>query len=214
MAQHGVIGWVVQRQQPALAVPLASLGRGARDGLRRHAGKLRLALDRQAPGIGSILHVVLERGLGCRQFLHDRLEAGLRVRGQVDAGQVEITQGLADDALLGRRSILAEPGFDGRVGFLQGRVLAQLRRVLGQQRQRLVVSLSPLTRSQDALQVADRRPGPRELVFHVLDPGDEAVEAPGRLVVEQVGEILPMCCDKLADRGDDMLGSNFTEAWQ
>ncbi len=51
-------------------------------------------------------------------------------------------------------------------------------------------------------------------MLHRLERGDQAVEVRGRRVAEQVSEILPVRCDKLADRGHDMLGSDVAESRQ
>ena len=47
-----------------------------------------------------------------------------------------------------------------------------------------------------------------------LDGWKERVEIRLRIGVEQSVKLLPMRCDKLADRGNDVLGFERCEAWQ
>ncbi len=123
VAHDGVIGGVVERQQPALAVALARLGRRAFDGVEREPGELGFTLDVQAPGIRCILHVVLEGRLRRGQLLHDLLEARLGGGRKVHARQVEIPECMTDNAFLRGRRIVAKLCLHGGIGALQVGVL-------------------------------------------------------------------------------------------
>ncbi len=46
-------------------------------------------------------------------------------------------------------------------------------------------------------------------MFHFLERRDEGVEIRLRRLVEQRFELLSMCCDKLAQRWDDLVGRQF-----
>ncbi len=64
------------------------------------------------------------------------------------------------------------------------------------------------------MQVADRRPDPSQFVTHFLERPDEGIEIARFRVVEQGGELLPMCCDKLLERRQRVLGLDEIELRQ
>ena len=106
-----------------MSIALAGLGRRARDHLRRQAGDFAVVLDMQTPRIGCVLNVVLEGGLSCGERLHDFLEAGLFVVGQIHARQAKVAQRVFDHAFLCAASGVRQALIHGGVGLLQPRVL-------------------------------------------------------------------------------------------
>ncbi len=60
MAHDGIVGRMVQRQQPALAIIGSGFGRGPFQRLLRQAGQFGFIFRMQAPGVRGILYVVLE----------------------------------------------------------------------------------------------------------------------------------------------------------
>jgi hypothetical protein len=100
------------------------------------------------------------------------------------------------------------------VGALQLGILRQLGAVLGEQRQGLLVGLTPVLRPEYTLQVADGRPDAPEFVFHVLDRRHETLHVAPGAGVEQAVEFGTVVREHLADRGQDVLGGYLVEAGQ
>ncbi len=123
MRQDGMIGGQVEVQPPALLLTFGGVVPRPRDDLCGQTGQPRFFPRMKMPGVGRILHVLVELGLGRREFLHQALEPGFVLVGQRYASQPEIPQLLFDEHMHVGRRIFGHRVSDALVGFLELLVL-------------------------------------------------------------------------------------------
>ncbi len=73
-----------------------------------------------------------------------------------------------------------------------------------QQRQRVVVGVTPARIFEHALQMRYRRENATQFMLHFFQRQHQRIEAVRHLCSGQLGKLLPMCCDKLAERRNRM----------
>ena len=106
-----------------------------------------------APGIGGVEEILGEFGGEARQFPVDGLEAALLVRGQIDAGEVEVAQRIGQQLALGGVQVLL--GGDSAIAFEQGPVLADLGGVVAELGQASIVGGAQGLAVHDGVEMAD-----------------------------------------------------------
>ncbi len=184
VGHHRHVGGEVQGEEPAGLAPLRSgLARQGLGGVRQ-AGEAGLVVDALAPGIGGVEQVLRVLAGQFGQGLVDVLVAGLAVRRQVDAGEVEVTQGIGEQLALGRVQVLL--GRHRLVAAEQVGVLTDLGAVGAELGQTGVVGGAQGVAVHDAVEVPHRGPDAAEAVVLLLQGLDEPLPG-GHLVAAGEG---------------------------
>ncbi len=212
---HRQVGGDVQSEQPPLLA--LELGHLAGGGLRtlRQTCQLGLVGHQLAPALGRVQHVVAEAGGELGEAGLDFAVALLRLGGQTDAGEAEVTQGVLDLLALGivqAREVIALE--QRQIGLVKPLVLADIGLEFGEQRQAGVMSRAQRLAVLHGVEVADGGPDPRQAVVDLLQRRDQAVPGMGLLLGQHILNLLFAIGDGLRHGRLYLIGLDLAEGRQ
>ena len=205
----------LQGEPPAVDPGAFGFGPGSFDLVLRQTSQARGVVDHQTVGVGGVEHVLFEaRGEVCQFFLHG-LEAFLGGGREFSAAESEVTQFVADDALL-RRVEACEFGRCGQllVTAVERFVLRHLGVELGELGQERVVHFAQFGRVLHGVEMRHLAPGAGELFACVFQRLHEVVPGGGRARAGHLRHHGTVLGQQDLDGGGDVGYGEFSKARQ